>query len=160
MDKVLEKKDFEFKYIVWIWYCIRSANFSILVNGEPRGKIFALRARRQGDHLSPYIFNLVVDILSRLVSLGVDKRVVEGFWVGKSLVPLSHLQFADDTIFFCSGWDSSFSNLNSLLSFFEVRGLRLIGVRVLSWVSIVALPSLLPGLHWLVVRLASSRPLT
>lgn len=56
---------------------------------------------------------MVVNILSRLVSLGVDKGIVEGFKVGKDLVSLSHLRFANDTLLFCSSNNSSFLNLNS-----------------------------------------------
>lgn len=53
--------------------------------------------------LSSFLFILVVDILSRMVSLGVEKGVVECFKVGKEYVSLPHLQFVDDTFFWGVG---------------------------------------------------------
>lgn len=51
--------------------------------------------------------------------------------MGKVLVHLSHLQFANDTLFlFGSGQESSYVNLNRLLLFFEaMSGLKTKGVK-------------------------------
>lgn len=67
---------------------------------QSRGKIFAMRALRSGDPISPYLFNQVVDILNMSMYNGVEKRVVKGFLVCSNRVQLSHLQFVDDTLFF------------------------------------------------------------
>lgn len=40
-----------------------------------------------------------------------------GFMVAKELVHLTHLQFANDTIIFGLGWESSFINLHRFLWF-------------------------------------------
>ena len=40
-----------------------------------------------------------------------DVRLIEGFVIGKDKVMVSHLQFADDTIFFHSGVEEKFTNL-------------------------------------------------
>lgn len=45
--------------------------------------------------------------------------ITESFEVDKENVALSHLQFDDDTIFFCSGDDVKFLILNHILAFFE-----------------------------------------
>lgn len=102
-----------------MWNCVRSASFSIFVTRRPKGKIVATRGIGQSDPLLPFLFLLVANVLSRLVSTSMDKGPIEGFNVGKDLVHLSHLQFADDSLFFCSSQESSFVNLNKFLSLFE-----------------------------------------
>lgn len=45
--------------------------------------------------------------------------------MGRDRVPVSHLQFADDTLFFSSGNDQKFLNLKIILQIFElVSGLK------------------------------------
>ena len=46
---------------------------------------------RQGDPLSPFLFTLVVDVLSHLVSRAIDNGLVKGIVVGGEQVVVSHL---------------------------------------------------------------------
>lgn len=109
-----------------MWGCMRNVSYSFLINGSPRGKVIASRGLRQGDSLSPFLFLLVVDVLSRMVSKCVEGELIEPFEVGKDKVTLSHLQFVDDTRFFCFGNDNSFLMLNHVLAFFEeMLGLKI-----------------------------------
>ena len=50
-----------------------------------------------------------MDVLSRLISKGVEGNIVEPFKIGRNEVTLSHLQFADDTMLFCSRKEESSS---------------------------------------------------
>ncbi|KAL5575095.1 hypothetical protein UlMin_016794 [Ulmus minor] len=72
LDFVLEKKG-----------CTSSANFSIMINGKPRGRFGASRGLRQGDPLSPFLFILVADILGRMMDKAVRIGEVKGFKVGR-----------------------------------------------------------------------------
>lgn len=65
---------------------------SEFLHGRLKGKIFATSGLRQGDLLSSFLFLMVDDVLSRLISSRVENGVIEGFKVGKDLVHLSHLQ--------------------------------------------------------------------
>lgn len=52
----------------------------------------------------PFLFLLVVNILSRIVGKCVDGSVITPFQVGEDRIPLSHLQFADDGFFLGDFW--------------------------------------------------------
>ena len=69
----------------WIWDAW-TLNFSIMMNGKPRGRFSASRGLRQGDPLSPCLFTLVVDGLSRLVRKTDSCNLVEGFTVGRDRI--------------------------------------------------------------------------
>ncbi|RVX22326.1 LINE-1 reverse transcriptase-like [Vitis vinifera] len=71
--KVLQKMGFGNKWVGWMWSCVSSTKFSILVNGVPAGFFPSSRGLRQGDPLSPYLFVMGMEILDVLI-----RRAVEG----------------------------------------------------------------------------------
>lgn len=77
-----------------------SASASILVNGSPTPPFKLNRGLRQGDPLSPFLFNLVVESLKLLIKKGIDNHLLEGISLKKNGIMVSHLQYANDTIIF------------------------------------------------------------
>ena len=76
------------------------AMFPVIVNGELKKWFKAQWGIWQGDPISPLLFTLVVDVLSRMFQRGMDKGLMRGLLVGNDLVKVSHLQFTNDTILF------------------------------------------------------------
>ena len=102
--KVLLKMGFGSRWMEWIWWCISTAKFYVLVNGVPVGFFSNNKGLRQEDPLSPCLFVLGMEVLSTLIRRAVDGGFLSGCRLrGRGGVEMivSHLLFADDTIIFC-----------------------------------------------------------
>jgi len=94
----------------------------VLINVEASGLFSSSRGLRRGDPLSPLLFILVIENLSRLVKKAIDAGFLEGFQITnareKSML-ISHLLFANDTLFFCKPNESNLGYLRCILLLFE-----------------------------------------
>ena len=66
--------------------------FLVFINGRPRGRISVTRDIHQGDLLSPFLFLIIGELLSSLISQIQGNGLSEGFLVGKNKMHLSILQ--------------------------------------------------------------------
>ena len=90
------------KWRKWIGYCISTVKFSILINGSPFDFFGSPRGFRQGNPLSPLLFDIVMEALSRMLDVAASVGQFSGFSVGSTVGPsmmVFHLLFADDTDF-------------------------------------------------------------
>ncbi|RVW19306.1 LINE-1 reverse transcriptase-like [Vitis vinifera] len=127
--KILRKLGFGARWMEWIWWCISTAKFSVLVNGVPAGFFSSTKGLRQGDPLSPYLFVLGMEVLSALLRRAAVGGFFSGcrFWGrGRMELNISHLLFADDTIIFCEARKENMTFLSWILAWFEAAsGLRI-----------------------------------
>ncbi|RVX20512.1 Transposon TX1 uncharacterized 149 kDa protein [Vitis vinifera] len=126
---VLQSMGFGEKWIGWISWCISTATFSVLINGTPEGYFNSSRGLRQGDPLSPYLFVIGMEVLSRLIHRAVEGGFLSGCRVdgrGGNGALVSHLLFADDTLVFCEASEDQMVHLSWLLMWFEaISSLRI-----------------------------------
>ncbi|WKA02253.1 hypothetical protein VitviT2T_020466 [Vitis vinifera] len=127
--KVLQKMGFGQKWLGWMWSCISTARFSVLVNGVPAGFFPSTKGLRQGDPLSPYLFVMGMEVLGILLRRAVEGGFLSGCSIregGESALNISHLFFADDTIIFCEANKEHLSHLSWVLFWFEAAsGLKI-----------------------------------
>ena len=64
---LLERMGFGVQWRKWIKACVSTVRFSVLVNGSPAGFFGSSRGLRQGDSLSPLLFLLIMEVLSRIL---------------------------------------------------------------------------------------------
>ncbi|GKE32772.1 putative reverse transcriptase domain, reverse transcriptase zinc-binding domain protein, partial [Tanacetum coccineum] len=100
LKKILRCFGFHPTMIKWIMACVTSASFSISINGDIHGYFKGKRGLRQGDPLSPYLFTLVMEVLTLLLKRKV--RLSDSFRYHKHCedLQLINVCVADDLFIF------------------------------------------------------------
>lgn len=93
---------------------------SVLVNGSPTGEFKPSRGLRQGDPLTLFLFLIVAEGLSGLVTQAVKAKMLSGVKVGRNEVEICMLQFADDTLFMCENSYTNLFTIKAILRCYEV----------------------------------------
>ena len=112
-------KGFSQNWCSWIQQCTRGGNVNIKVNDQPSSYFQTRKGLRQGDPMSPILFNIVVDMLAILIAKAKEVDQVEGVIPHLVQDGLSILQYADDTVIFMSHDLDKDVNMKLILSTFE-----------------------------------------
>jgi hypothetical protein len=100
LQQVLRMKGFDPKWCQWINNFIEKGSVGIRVNDDIGHYFQTRKGLRQGDPLSPVLFNLVADVLAIMIQRAKEDGQVDG------LIPhlvdggVSILQYSNDTIIF------------------------------------------------------------
>ena len=100
--------------VEWIMGCIQSTSFVVLINGSPSGFFRPARGNRKGCLLSPFIFLLVADALSRLILKARREEKTEGVKVS-GLEEITHTLFVDDVLLFRIGEEDNLKEFATLI---------------------------------------------
>lgn len=123
---LLERMNFDKKWIKWIRKILQLEKISILVNGSPTKKFTPKRGLRQGDPLSPLLFNLVGDVLDKLLTSAKLKGIFQGIALPGCQQVITHLQFTDDVVLFFKNGVHSIKGIKRVLQCFELlTGLKI-----------------------------------
>ncbi|KAK1678101.1 hypothetical protein QYE76_038949 [Lolium multiflorum] len=119
----LTKLGFADSWINSVMRCVTSARYAVKVNGALTSPVVPSRGIRQGDPISPYLFLLCTEGLSCLMQKKEGLGELPGLRNGRQGPSISHLLFADDSIFFARSDPRSVETLKSVLkSYCEASG--------------------------------------
>nr|XP_016511576.1 PREDICTED: uncharacterized protein LOC107828724 [Nicotiana tabacum] len=93
--------------------------YSVLVNGQSSVFFKSTKGVKQGDPLSPALFILSAELLSRSLNKLFEDKSFVGFGMPKWSDSLNHLAYADDTIIFASAHPPSLSKIMAVLGNYE-----------------------------------------
>lgn len=78
-----------------------------------------MKGLHQGGPLSPFLFIMVTDCLSRMLSEEAESGAIEGFKIGVESLSINHVLFVDDTILFSSLTKYKLSHLFNIIHNFK-----------------------------------------
>jgi len=118
IKEVLLAYGFDARWVGWVSECVSSATMKLLINGAYFRDIKPMRGLWQGDPLSPYLFILCTDILSKLFMGKIESGMIHGFKLSRGGPPLYHLMFADDIFVFGKACITEASHIKETLDTF------------------------------------------
>ncbi|KAK6142914.1 hypothetical protein DH2020_023262 [Rehmannia glutinosa] len=102
LEQVLNGLGFPPIFISWVMECVSSVSYSICINGSLQGKFPGKRGLRQGDPMSPALFLLCMEYLSRLLKVRTNTLSFK-YHPRCDALKITHLAFVDDLMFFSRG---------------------------------------------------------
>ncbi len=100
LEDVLNHMGFGKIWISWVMDYMRSNRMSILVNGSPTREFGVGKCLRQGCSLSPMLFHLVAEGLSRMLLKAKSLGLISGLGDVEEGWNFIHIQYAGDTLLF------------------------------------------------------------
>ncbi|KAL0444861.1 UNVERIFIED_CONTAM: LINE-1 retrotransposable element O protein [Sesamum latifolium] len=98
LNSTLTLFGFPAQFISWIEECVTTLSFSVCLNGSPHGYSRGVRGLRQGDPMSPFLFVLVMEVLTLILHQFIDQDGGFSYHWRCSEVQLFQLGFADDLL--------------------------------------------------------------
>ncbi|KAL0287396.1 UNVERIFIED_CONTAM: Retrovirus-related Pol polyprotein from type-2 retrotransposable element R2DM [Sesamum radiatum] len=88
------------QFIQWIVVCVTTPSFSVCLNGAPHGFFRGARGLRQGDPMSPFLFVLVMEVLTLILQQKLG-RMADSRFIG-GVIGSSCFNLGLQTIYYCS----------------------------------------------------------
>ena len=119
LEAMMHKLGFQERWISLMMMCVTTVSYSMLINGELKGKIVPTRGLWQGVPISPYIFLLCAKGLLTMLRKDENGGNLRGISVCRQAPLVSHLLFADDCIVFCNASTEEGLRVTKILEDYE-----------------------------------------
>ncbi|XP_075092316.1 uncharacterized protein LOC142172566 [Nicotiana tabacum] len=119
LTKVLRKMGFIERLIGIVFGLVSNNWYSILINGQAHGFFKSSRRIKQGDPVSPTLFILAAEALSRGLNALHTNMYFCGFGIPKWSPKINHLAYANDMIIFSSSDETSLLLIMQVLKAYE-----------------------------------------
>jgi hypothetical protein len=116
---MLERRGFGRKFINLIKSMTLGGSVGVKLNNAESDFFLTGKGLRQGDPLSPILFNYVVDVLTRMLMKASNRDLIRGLCPDLHPGGVISLQYADDTILFVADDLELATNLKNTLTCFE-----------------------------------------
>jgi hypothetical protein len=130
---VMTKMGLCHKWISWIMLCVKTVDYSVVVNGEQVGPIIPRRCLWQDGPLSPYLFTLCTEGLSALIRQAEERGDIHNTKLCRNAPIISHLPFADDCFLFSRAADRETNVMKNILSTYEASSSQAINFQKLEF---------------------------
>lgn len=112
MNKAYDRVEWEFVHVIMkklvfngmfmeaILWCIFSVTYSVLINGALRKTIVPTGRLRQGDPLSLFLFVIITEVLSGMLSMAKESKGISGLKICINGPNVTHLFVDDDSMLF------------------------------------------------------------
>lgn len=131
LEEIMEKMGFCSQWRNLIMGCVKTMDFTVIMNGQLRRKFVLSRGICQGNPLSSYLFILLSEVISRLIQLVVDRQQLLGISTNPGCPIISHMFFADDTLFFLRADKQNCCNLMKIIDAYYVASSQQVNVQKL-----------------------------
>jgi hypothetical protein len=126
LEKMLISRGFGTKWAKWIMRMVKGGSISIWFNDETSPYFKPGKGLRQGDPLSPLLFNLVVDVFTRMLMKAARKGYILGFLSNLYPEGVISLQYIDDTLLFLNHGYQDACHLKWIMIYYEqVLGMKI-----------------------------------
>jgi hypothetical protein len=119
LEEMLVTRGFGGRWRTWILSLVRGGSISIKLN-DVNGPFFKpVKGLRQGDPISPLLFNPVIDVFTRMLMKAASKKLICEFMNIMYPEGVVSLQYADDILLFLAHDTQAAGYLKWILIYFE-----------------------------------------
>jgi hypothetical protein len=124
--EAMKQRGFNETWCRWLKKVVCGGTLSVKVNGNIGSYFRSGKGVRQGDPLSPLLFNLAADCLAKRVQTTQQSKIIRGLVPEYIPKGVAILQYTDDTILCMEDDEDTTQNMKLLLYIYEkMSGLKI-----------------------------------
>jgi exonuclease III len=123
--RIMAVMGFPKTFVSWIYVCISTPSYSVVINGRPVGSFRGSKGIRQGDPLSSYLFLIVMEVLTVTLRTSYNNKIIK-YHPKCNQQQITSIMFADDVMVFTKPELPSLKGINEALqNFYKMTGLSI-----------------------------------